>query len=89
MAEQLLDSVRDIAEGQIDFEGQRLAEQLSTLSLTACGAISFIVGFLVQDIKLAAYICLSGTALAFLGIIPPWPFFNKHPVKWLPAGAGL
>ena len=47
-------------------------------------AISFIVGFFLQDIKLALYIGLGGTALTFLLIVPPWPFFNKHPVKWLP-----
>lgn len=52
--------------------------------LTLSQAISFIVGFLQQDIKLALYIGLAGTALTFLLIVPPWPVFNKHPVKWLP-----
>lgn len=47
-------------------------------------AISFLVGFFLQDIKLALYIGLGGTALTFLLIVPPWPFFNRHPVKWLP-----
>jgi signal peptidase complex subunit 1 len=44
------------------------------------------VGYFLQDIKLALYIGLGGTALTFLLVIPPWPFFNKHPVKWLPVG---
>lgn len=48
--------------------------------------ISFIVGFFLQDIKLALFIGLGGTALTFLLIVPPWPFFNRHPVKWLPVG---
>lgn len=52
-------------------------------------AISFAVGFLLQDIKLALYIGLLGTALTFVVIVPPWPFFNKHRVKWLPAGSGF
>jgi len=47
-------------------------------------AISFIVGYLLQDIKLALYLGLGGTALTFLLVVPPWPFFNRHPVKWLP-----
>jgi len=86
MAEQLLDQIRDAAEGQIDFEGQKLAELLATVLLSAVGAISFFVGYFLQDIKLAVYIALGGTALTFLVVTPPWPFFNQHPVKWLPVG---
>jgi signal peptidase complex subunit 1 len=84
MADQLLDQVRELAEGQIDFEGQKLAELLATALLATVGAISFLVGFFLQDIKLALYIGLGGTALTFLLIVPPWPFFNRHPIKWLP-----
>lgn len=51
-------------------------------------AITFVVGYILQDVKLSVYIALGGTALTFLAIIPPWPFFNKHPVKWLPVGGG-
>jgi len=90
MADQLLEQVREVAEGQIDFEGQKLAELLATGLLAVAGAISFIVGFFLQDIKLALYIGLAGTALTFLLVVPPWPFFNRHPVKWLPvAGSEL
>ncbi|KAI6091780.1 SPC12-domain-containing protein [Hypoxylon rubiginosum] len=86
MADQLLDQVRDAVDGQIDFEGQKLAELLATAVLAIVGGISFLVGFLLQDIALALKIGLGGTALAFLLIVPPWPFFNRHPVKWLPVG---
>ncbi|KAI1398934.1 SPC12-domain-containing protein [Hypoxylon fuscum] len=86
MAEQLLDQVRDAVEGQIDFEGQKLAEILATAILAIVGGVSFLVGFFLQDIALALKIGLGGTALAFLLVVPPWPFFNKHPVKWLPVG---
>ncbi|ETS75664.1 hypothetical protein PFICI_12608 [Pestalotiopsis fici W106-1] len=88
MAEELLDQVRDVVDGQIDFEGQKLAELLATVLLSAVGAISFIVGFITQNITLALKIGLAGTALTFLVVVPPWPFFNKHPVKWLPVGGG-
>ncbi|KAM0588671.1 hypothetical protein D7B24_000738 [Verticillium nonalfalfae] len=89
MAEQMiLDQVRDLAEGQIDFEGQKKAELLSTFLLSAFGVLTFVVGFILQDIKLAVYIGLGGTALTFLVVVPPWPFYNRHPVKWLePQGA--
>ncbi|KAI1174186.1 microsomal signal peptidase 12 kDa subunit-domain-containing protein [Nemania sp. FL0916] len=86
MADQLLDQVRDLVDGQIDFKGQQLAENLATLLLSAVGAVSFIVGFLLQDIALALKIGLGGTALTFLAIVPAWPFFKQNPVKWLPVG---
>jgi len=84
MADQLLDQVRELAEGQIDFKGQSMAEFLATALLAIVGAISFIVGYLNQDIKRALVIGLGGTALTFLLVVPPWPFFNSHPVRWLP-----
>ncbi|KAK9772653.1 putative Microsomal signal peptidase 12kDa subunit [Seiridium cardinale] len=111
MAEQLLDQVRDVVDGQIvrcpclytiigshealptnwilqDFEGQKLAELLATVLLASVGVVSFLVGFFLQNITLALKVGLAGTALTFLVVVPPWPFFNKHPVKWLPIGGG-
>lgn len=46
--------------------------------------IAFVVGYVLQDIKLAVYIALGGTALTFLVVVPAWPFFKKNPVRWLP-----
>ncbi|KAI1454943.1 SPC12-domain-containing protein [Annulohypoxylon moriforme] len=86
MADQLLEQVRDAVDGQIDFEGQKLAEILATVALVIAGGVSFLVGFFLQDIALALKIGLAGTALTFLIVVPPWPFFNRHPVKWLPVG---
>ncbi|KAL4725598.1 hypothetical protein ACLX1H_007747 [Fusarium chlamydosporum] len=98
MADQALDQIRDIVDGQIvhdfpslnylinDFEGQKLVEMLATALLIVSGLISFVVGYILQDIKLAVYLGLGGTALTFLVVVPAWPFYKKHPVKWLPAG---
>ncbi|EMR69859.1 putative microsomal signal peptidase 12kda subunit protein [Eutypa lata UCREL1] len=88
MADQLLDQVRDLVDGQIDFEGQKLAEVLATVVLSAVGVVSFLIGFILQDIALALKIGLGGTALTFLLVVPPWPFFNRHKVEWLPVGGG-
>ncbi|AEO69355.1 6a7312ec-ec5b-4649-ba1a-5691b0508a33 [Thermothielavioides terrestris] len=86
MAEQLLDQIRDLFEGQIDFEGQKLVDLLVNVLLTLVGAVAFFVGYFRQDIKLTLYIGLAGTAALFALVVPPWPFFNRHPVKWLPVG---
>ncbi|CAK7274436.1 hypothetical protein SEPCBS119000_006170 [Sporothrix epigloea] len=88
MADQLLEQARDVFEGQIDFEGQKLCESLATILLCIVGAVTFIVGYILQDIKLSLWIALGGTAITFVAIVPPWPFYNKNPVKWLPIGGG-
>lgn len=67
-----------------DFEGQRLAEYITYGLLSVAGTIAFLVGFVMQDIYQTLYIGLGGTALTFLIVVPPWPFFNKHPLAWLP-----
>jgi len=40
---------------------------------------------MTQDIRLALYVGLAGTALTFLVVVPPWPFYNKNPEDWLPS----
>ncbi|CAD0042492.1 unnamed protein product [Aureobasidium pullulans] len=44
-----------------------------------------MVGFATQDITYTLYILLGGAALTFVVCVPPWPIYNKDPVKWLPA----
>lgn len=51
--------------------------------------IAFNVGYVLQDIVKCLYVGLGGTVLTFLIIIPPWPFYNKNPVKWLPIGSAF
>ncbi|EKD13513.1 hypothetical protein LZ554_006513 [Drepanopeziza brunnea f. sp. 'monogermtubi'] len=87
MADQFLENVRELAEGQIVyFQGQRLAEFLTTALLSISGALAFYAGYAKQDIKGALQIGLLGSAVTFLVVVPPWPFFKRHPVKWLPVG---
>lgn len=57
--------------------------------------LAFVVGFITQNIHNTLWIGLGGTALTFVVCVPPWPFYNKNPVRWLPsknasasAGAG-
>lgn len=74
--------------GLQDFEGQRLAEYLTYGLLSLAGVIAFLVGFTTQNIYQTLYIGLGGTALTFLVVVPPWPFFNQHPQPWLPPRTG-
>jgi len=75
--------IQDLFEGQIDFDGQRLAEGISTTLLSITSLIALIAGFVQRDIYMTMWIGLAGTLLAMLLVVPPWPFFNKHPQPWL------
>ncbi|KAL1304498.1 hypothetical protein AAFC00_003487 [Neodothiora populina] len=81
----LLEQARSVWEGQIDYEGQRLVDTLSTLLLSAAGFLAFVVGFVTQNIQNTLWIGLGGTALTFVVCVPPWPFYNRNPLQWLPA----
>ncbi|KAJ9628510.1 hypothetical protein H2203_002410 [Taxawa tesnikishii (nom. ined.)] len=77
----LLEQARSVWEGQIDFEGQRLADLLSTLLLSTAGFLAFIIGYVTQNIHNTLWIGLGGTAFTFLVVVPPWPFFNRNPTE--------
>jgi signal peptidase complex subunit 1 len=46
-------------------------------------AVAFIIGYLAKDVYLTLWIMLAGAALTALVTVPPWPFYNRHPEKWL------
>ncbi len=67
-----------------DFEGQKLAEMLFTRMLIFFGAISFVVGYAKADFMLMVYISAAGLALTCMVVLPDWPFYRSHPLKFLP-----
>ncbi|KAI9856333.1 MAG: hypothetical protein M1830_006425 [Pleopsidium flavum] len=85
----MLTVIQDTLEGQIDFEGQKTAENITTAVLAGAGLVALMVGYIQQDIRLTLWIGLGGTALAFLMVVPPWPAYNELPEKWLPVGSGM
>lgn len=48
-----------------------------------------VVGYLLQDIYLSLWVTLAGAAVTALAVIPPWPFYNKHPEQWFAPVAGV
>ncbi|KAK5815375.1 signal peptidase-like protein subunit [Linnemannia elongata] len=71
-------------EFHIDFEGQRLAEQITQGVISFFGVIAFLVGLIAQDIRLSMYIFAAGVVVAAFLVIPAWPYLRKNPIKWLP-----
>ncbi|KAL2055159.1 hypothetical protein ABVK25_004497 [Lepraria finkii] len=89
MADELLQQAQELFEGQIDFEGQKKTELISTIILAVSGILAFILGFVQQNIYVTLWAGLGGAAIAFLVVVPPYPFYNTTPEKWLPKGSGM
>ncbi|MCJ1368021.1 hypothetical protein MMC16_007159 [Acarospora aff. strigata] len=85
----ILTTIQDTLEGQIDFEGQKSAEYITTILLAGTGLLAFVLGYVQQDIRLTLWLGLGGTAVAFFMVVPPWPAYKEVPEKWLPVGTGI
>ena len=46
-------------------------------------------GFIQQNIYVTLWLGLGGAAIAFLVVVPPFPFYNQSPENWLPSGTAM
>jgi len=83
--DEILDQLRDVVDAPIDFQGQKLAALINYTLLTTFGFVSFLAGFITENVYYSLYVGLALTVLTMLVVVPPWPFYNKNPVAWLPA----
>ncbi|MCL7044711.1 hypothetical protein MKW94_009766 [Papaver nudicaule] len=67
----------------MDWQGQKLSEQLMQIMLVASALIAFAVGYVIGSFRLMLLIYLGGVILTTLITVPNWPIFNRHPLKWL------
>lgn len=72
----------------MDTQGQRTAEWLYFIILLGAALPAFISGWATGSIKLMLIIYAAAAALAVLLVVPDWPLFKRHPLKWLPKGRG-
>ncbi|SHO76464.1 Similar to S.cerevisiae protein SPC1 (Subunit of the signal peptidase complex (SPC)) [Malassezia sympodialis ATCC 42132] len=73
--------------GNIDYHGQALAQRLLHVLIIVAATLGLIVGYDLQDVAVAMYLFGAGFVLALLVCVPPWPFFQRHHVQWLPASS--
>lgn len=67
----------------MDWQGQKLAEQLMQIMLVAFAVVAFTVGYILGSFQLMLLIYAAGVVLTTLVTVPNWPFFNRHHLKWL------
>ncbi|PVF91826.1 hypothetical protein CPB86DRAFT_770225 [Serendipita vermifera] len=78
MASQL----QTIYEGKIDFFGQEAVERWTRIALALFTSLSFVVGLVMQSLKMT-FAIFGGSVLVILVLaVPPWPYLNQFPVAW-------
>ncbi|GFP92732.1 probable signal peptidase complex subunit 1 [Phtheirospermum japonicum] len=67
----------------MDWQGQKLAEQLMQLMLVFFAVAAFITGYVLGSFQTMLLVYAAGVVLTSLITIPNWPLFNRHPLHWL------
>ncbi|GLT48040.1 hypothetical protein SLA2020_216820 [Shorea laevis] len=67
----------------MDWQGQKLVEQLMQIMLLVFGMVACTTGYILGSFRMMVLIYAGGVVLTTLIIVPNWPFFNRHPLKWL------
>ncbi|KAJ3735541.1 microsomal signal peptidase 12 kDa subunit-domain-containing protein [Lentinula guzmanii] len=78
-------AIQDYFEGKIDFVGQQRVDEIARIWLFSFTALSFALGFALHSLKTSFMLLGSSTVVLCAIVLPAWPMYNKHPVKWLPA----
>ncbi|XP_044492820.1 probable signal peptidase complex subunit 1 [Mangifera indica] len=67
----------------MDWQGQKLAEHLMQIMLLASAVVAFVTGYIMRSFQMMMLIYAGAVVLTTFITVPNWPFFNRHPSKWL------
>ncbi|GAX26598.1 signal peptidase complex subunit 1 [Fistulifera solaris] len=67
----------------MDYEGQKLAELIFYIIILTFGCIGWVIGYFQEDFTVVFQAWLAGVVLSVILCVPDWPFYNRHPIKWL------
>ncbi|ESQ48526.1 hypothetical protein EUTSA_v10021836mg [Eutrema salsugineum] len=67
----------------MDWQGQKLAEELMQILLLVFGGVAFIAGYATSSFRTMMLIYSGVVLFTTMITVPNWPFFNRHPLKWL------
>ncbi|CAK7327374.1 unnamed protein product [Dovyalis caffra] len=74
---------RDLLTSSMDWQGQKQAELWMQILLLVFAVVAFATGYIMGSFRLMMLIYASGVIFTTLVTVPNWPFFNRHPLKWL------
>ncbi|WOL04190.1 putative signal peptidase complex subunit 1 [Canna indica] len=67
----------------MDWQGQKRAEALMQIMLLVSAIATFGIGYTIGSFQMMMLTYAGGVVLTALVTVPNWPFFNRHPLKWL------
>ncbi|XP_022775647.1 probable signal peptidase complex subunit 1 [Durio zibethinus] len=67
----------------MDWQGQKLAEQIMQIMLLGFAMIAFVAGYVLGSFQMMILLYAGGVTLTTLITVPNWRFFNRHPLNWL------
>ncbi|CAK9779842.1 hypothetical protein CC85DRAFT_303027 [Cutaneotrichosporon oleaginosum] len=76
--------VQRALEGGIDPYSQHLVEWYSQVFLCLLVLVGFGASFVTSSVLVGLEIFTIGFVLLMAACIPPWPYLNKHRIKFLP-----
>ncbi|KAG9455719.1 hypothetical protein H6P81_000227 [Aristolochia fimbriata] len=69
--------------GVMDWQGQKLSEMLMQIMLVVHALVAFVAGYTFSSFQMMLQIFAGGVLLTTLVTVPDWPWYNRHPLKWL------
>ncbi|KAI3962457.1 hypothetical protein MKW92_053286 [Papaver armeniacum] len=67
----------------MDWQGQKLCEQLMMVMLLGFSILGFIAGYSTGSYQMMLLVYAAGVVITTLISVPNWGFYNRHPLKWL------
>merc|ERR1711957_1119204 len=67
----------------MDYQGQKLSENLFYYITILFGSVGWIYGYFLQDFTYVFYSWGVGVAISIVLCVPDWSIYNQHPVQWL------
>lgn len=67
----------------MDWQGQKVAEQLMQHLLLGSALLALIAGYFTASYSTMLVIYLAGVVATLVAAVPNWPCFNRQPLHWL------
>ncbi|KTW25614.1 hypothetical protein T552_03474 [Pneumocystis carinii B80] len=78
----IIKKIEKLIYGHIDYEGQTKSEIFANIIVIFFSIAAYAIGFLQQNLIITLFIFIIGIITSILVIVPPWPIYNMHPIKW-------
>jgi len=68
----------------MDFKGQLYCERTFQILVVLFGLVGFVLGYIWQDFRTTFLFLSAGGGISAVICLPDWPWWNRHPVAWIP-----